>query len=420
MDELNDFREEVKGVDLESPFFHGDAYEQLKTVIRTNKDRLPHLEIRDPHILIRTEPDMDVWKIWIPEPLTGELIAEAHNPPLASHPGIAKTVEHLRRYFFWPRMSTQIRDFISNCSTCKETKSPNQTLRPPMGAQILVEHPWQFLYTDLLGPYPRSKAGNSYILVVLDKFSKFVLLKPLKRATAQEIVKFLESEVFHVFGVPKTLFSDNGVQYRSKELKSLLEKYGIGHMTTATHAPQANASERVNQSILAAIRAYIESDQTMWDANLSSIASALRNRVHDSTGFTPYYVVFGQHFIQHGSVHKILQRLNDLPASTVEILPPSDFRETIHQQVKLNLESAQKRHENTYNTRCRSSEFRPGQEVYHRAFFQSNFKKNFNAKLAKKWIPARIVSRVGSSMYVLEDRQGEPITMTYHAKDLRV
>lgn len=85
-----------------------------------------------------------------------------------------------------------------------------------MEQQIATERPFQFLYTDLLGPYPRSKRGNTHILVVLDKFSKFVFLRPIRTATAKEIVGFLTEQVFCLFGVPETIYSDNDVQYKSR------------------------------------------------------------------------------------------------------------------------------------------------------------------------------------------------------------
>lgn len=72
-----------------------------------------------------------------------------------------------------------------------------------------------------------------------------------------------------------------------------------------------------------------------------------------------------------------------------------------------------------YNGRSREVSFKPGQEVFIRSFRQSDFSKNFNAKLGKQWTPARILSRKGTSLYKIEDRQGKPLKVLYHAKDIR-
>lgn len=84
-----------------------------------------------------------------------------------------------------------------------------------------------------------------------------------------------------------------------------------------------------------------------------------------------------------------------------------------------NLRRAHEVHERVYNKRARFVEFRPGQEVFRRNFVQSNFANNFNAKLAKKFLKCRIVKKVGTALYEIEDMQGKKIAARYHAKDLK-
>lgn len=288
-----------------------------------------------------------------------------------------------------------------------------------MGRQIVAERPFQRIYTDLLGPYPRSKKGNVHLLVVLDQFSKFPLLQPLKKATAKEVVEYLEQHVFHVFGVPESVYSDNGVQYRSKEFARLLHEYGVEHITSATHTPQANASERVNRSILAAIRSYLGVDQSEWDQNISAIAGALRCSKHSSTKQSPYYTLFGYHMSQHGHTYDLLRKLHALSATDIEVVSPRTFQELAHDDVRQNLRAAHEVHERTYNTRCRSVTYQPGQEVFRRNHQLSNFASGFNAKLGKQWVKARITERVGNVMYKLENMDGTALPIPYHAKDIR-
>ena len=71
-----------------------------------------------------------------------------------------KTLELLKRNFFWPGMVKDIRTFVRSCETCKTTKHPNFVMKPEMGKQIVTTRPFQRLYIDILGPYPRSKSGH--------------------------------------------------------------------------------------------------------------------------------------------------------------------------------------------------------------------------------------------------------------------
>lgn len=423
---IDELETQALEIDLNAGEFKSDEYLELLERVKANGDRLPDLSVVEEKVYIRTEPnrsqdvsDRTCWKLWVPSELTRGLIAKAHDPPLAAHGGTVKTIDRLKRWFYWPAMSVQVRNFVSSCVTCKETKAPNVTLRPLMGQQVEVEAPWQRLYIDLLGPYPRSKSGNVSLLIVLDQFSKFVLLKPIRKADALTIVRFLESDVFQMFGVPEAILTDNGVQFLSKEFKSLVDTNGVSHMRTATHSPQANASERVNRSILAAIRAYVGDNQQNWDVHVGAIASALRNSVHESIGYSPHFVVFGRQQIQHGSAYALLKNLNGLPMTDTVALPPHDFQDVLRQQIQDRLHRAHNKHEATYNTRSKFVSYVPGQEVFRRNFTQSDFAKNYNAKLAKKFVKCRVVRKIGTVMYELEDTQGNAISMKYHAKDLR-
>lgn len=53
---------------------------------------------------------------------------------------------------------------------------------------------FQLIFDDLLGPYPRSTIGKQYLLVVLDWFTKYVLIYPIAKATSKAIVKFIENQ----------------------------------------------------------------------------------------------------------------------------------------------------------------------------------------------------------------------------------
>lgn len=413
-------------VDLESVEFDSEEYKKLRTDVEKNCKQLPDVEIRGRHVYRRTLPrsgdlvaDQNCWKLWIPSTLTNNLVESAHSSLLSAHRGVAKTFDLLRRSFFWPGMAAQVYSFVTGCVVCKETKAPNQTLRPLMGQQMPTERSWQKIYTDLLGPYPRSKLGNTMLLIVLDHFSKFVLLKPLRKANSGAIVSYLEDYVFHTFGTPESIVSDNGVQYVSKDFADCLKRYGIRHIRTAIHAPQSNASERVNRSILAAIRTTLGTDQRDWDKNISAISAAFRNSVHEATGFSPYYILFGQHMAQHGSVYTLSRLLGTLPVGDIEVLPSVEMREIVRRKVTKNLADAYDRNKKTYDRRSREVSFQPGQEVFRRVFAQSNFQQNFNAKLGKQWLKARIARRIGNNMYQLEDQNGKPISSTYHAKDLK-
>ena len=286
-----------------------------------------------------------------------------------------------------------------------------------MGEETITERPFQKIYIDFLGPYPTSRSGNAYIFIVLDHLTKYVLLKSLRKATTTNIIKFLSSEVFYKFGVPEVVHSDNGSQFRSKEFKEFLDGFGVHHMKVGVYAPQSNASERVNQSVIAAIRTYLDKDHRDWDKFLPEIECSLRSSVHSSTKCTPYFALFGMNMMTHGSAYNIARKLNGLNESELNILPLSTKLELIREKIKNNIHVAYEKNQKTYNTRTKIVNYRPGQEVFRKNFILSDSSKNFSAKLSKKYLPARIVKRIGNVLYELEDLKGKSLGI-YHAKHI--
>lgn len=315
-------------------------------------------------------------------------------------------------------MNAQIREYVRRCETCKEAKANYRNMQQPMEANVSFERPFQKVYVDFLGPYVRSKANNSYIFIVLDHFTKYVLLKPMSKATSRNVIKFLMDDVFHKFGVPEVLMSDNGQQFVGKDFTNFLESYGVKQFKTGVYSPQANQSERVNQSILSAIRSYLKDDQRDWDQNLSSIECALRSSVHSSIGMTPYFALFGTNMVTHGSVYRLAKQLECMSDPDFSALPKSSKLELVRNEVKKNLQKSYLDRSRKYNIRTRKVRFLPGQEVYHRNHQSSDFSKNINAKLCKKFVKCRIVRAVGNVLYEIEDLKGKSLGV-YHVRDLK-
>ncbi|KAM8718225.1 hypothetical protein ACLKA7_000927 [Drosophila subpalustris] len=134
----------------------------------------------------------------------------------------------------------------------------------------------------------------------------------MKEASAADVVNFLVHEVFFKFGVPEVIHSDNGRQFISKSFEAMIKAFGITHLRTPVYSPQSNAAERVNRSVLSAIRTYLEQDHREWDAYLPEVEVSIRNAVHTATGVTPFFAVFGQHMYLNGASYKLARKLRSL------------------------------------------------------------------------------------------------------------
>lgn len=395
-------------IDLNSPHFEDIEYQKLRTTISENEARYPDIKVVGKYVYIRTkhysgeaQQEENSWKLW-------KLIQKAHSSAVSIHGGMQKTLELIRRHLYWPGMVTDVRTFVGQCDKCKETKAPNIPLKPEMGQLTVSIRPFQRLYIDILGPYPRSKSGNIGLLIVLDQLSKFHWICPLRKFSSSSIQNFLLTQIFHTYGVPEIIISDNGSQFRSNDFNAFLTKLGISHVFAALYSPQSNASERVNRSIIAGIRSFLKNDQRLWDENISAISCSLRNSYHKIIKCSPYHALFGIDMITHGSSYQLLLKLK-LLNEPVYPLAKDDQLTIMRRDIRKNIQEAYETSKNRYDLRTRPNSFKVGQEVFRRNFSQSNLEKRYNAKMAPVFIKSRIREKIGSHYYILEDLSGKII-----------
>lgn len=411
-------------IDLEAQSFQSEEYLELLKHIEQFKSSLPDVVTRDGIAYKRVKfytgdisQETDCWKLWVPEGLRESVMENHHVPPNCSHGGYLKTLNRIRQSFFWPSMAAQIKLYVDRCEMCKAIKAPNKSLRPEMGKAFLVDRPFQHVYIDFLGPYPKTKEGHLYIFILLDQLTKYPLIKTMSKATSSNVVKFL-NEIFSMFGVPESILSDNGSQFCSVLFKDFLKSLGINHLKTAFYAPQSNASERVNRMILSSIRAYIdECSHSKWNENLPGIMSSIRSGVHSAIGTTPYQALFGQPMILHSSSYKILRKLKALQDPEIEVENQSDKLQMLRMNIKKNIEKAHEKYVRQYNTRASVRTFNPGQEVMRRNTILSNAGDKISKKFAKQFIKCRVRRVVSKNMYELEDMTGREKGI-FHGKDI--
>lgn len=413
------YSDDVDEISLEDAAFTSPQYLELVKKVEKLSDK-SNLLVKNGKVFIKAVNNVKdpKFRLYVPQELITDLMISNHDSPSAAHLGIEKTHEKLSRLYYWPGMFKSVHDYVNSCHVCKSSKSPNFATRPPMGSFELPTMPFQRIFIDFLGPYPRSKSGYSHIMVILDHLTKFVFIEPIRAATAKIAVNVLEKQIFNIFGIPEYVVSDNGSQFISALFESFLSKLGIKHIFTPKYSPQSNSSERTNRNILAAVRSYLEQDHTDWDKNINEIGGALRSAVHSSIGCSPYYALFGRNMIRHGGNYKLLRELDCLDSTEVEIIDKNVHFEKIRHDISIQLKIASEKHEHSYNLRSKNRSFDIGQVVYVRNFAQSDASKRFSAKLSPKFLKAKIVEKIGKVAYRCVDDKEHNIGV-YHTKDIR-
>jgi hypothetical protein len=361
------------------------------------------------------------WKEVVPEELRNEVISDHHSAPTAGHLGIHKTYLRLALCYFWPHMHADVASLVSKCSVCLAVKAPNHATLGEMGRPKQCSRPFQMISIDFIGPLPRSRKQNTFLFVVVCCFSKYSMMFPLRKATADAVIKILEDEWFLVHGVPQTVLLDNGSQFISNSLNNLFRHYKVPNVFfTAKYSPQVNTVERYNKTILTCITSFIENDHRSWDTKLRKIQFAMNNSVNESTGYTPTFIVHGRELVTCGS-HYVNPNLDD----EIIFLPRDIYCDNIgylasvFSEVQASLYDAFIKNTSRYNLRRKRAEFNINDTVWKRTFYQSDKDNYFSKKLAPKFIKCKVIDKKSPLIYRLEDMSGNDLGL-WHIKDLKL
>ena len=190
----------------------------------TNSDgKNPCIFYRDGVLMRSYHPpnlsDNDAWstvtQVVLPNTVRESVIELAHDG-LAGHLGEKKTYKKILNDFFWPGMKKQVSDHIKRCHVCQVVGKPNKVIPPaPLHPIPVVSDPFEKVVVDCVGPLPRTKKGNQYLLTVMCSAIRYPEAFPLRDIKAKHIVKSL-LQLFTRVAIPKVLQTDQGSNFTSE------------------------------------------------------------------------------------------------------------------------------------------------------------------------------------------------------------
>lgn len=211
------------------------------------------------------------------------------------HFGFEKTLQRVKSLFWFPKMRKFVRKYVSACLECAHHKVPSGAKEGMLHPIPKIDVPLHTLHADHLGPFPRSRHGNMYILVIVDSFTKYVYLAAVRSTKSKASIKVFKN-FFSLFGSPSRLITDRGTSFTSKRFKSFINSVGVKHILNSVATPRANGQvERYNRTILASLGSMTHGkDSKTWDSFLPDVQLGINTTVHDVTKRTPNELLFGR------------------------------------------------------------------------------------------------------------------------------
>ena len=293
------------------------------------------------------------------------------------HLGRDRTLELLRDRYFWPGMTKEASDYVAHCERCIRRKIPPN--RAPL-INISSSFPLELVCIDYLS-LESCKGGIEDILVVTDHFTKYAQAYPTKGQQATTVAKVLYDNFFMHYGFPAKLHSDQGRQFEGKVIAALCDLAGIEKTRTSPYHPMGNGlTERFNRTLINMLGTLDPDQKSDWKKYIPSLVHAYNCTRHDSTGFSPYELMFNRQ--PRLPVDLLLG--SEPPQSSIAY---SSFVDSMKQRLKYSYDlasqrskDAQKSQKRIYDLRTRGNVLYPGDRILVRQVaFQGKH------KIADKW-----------------------------------
>ena len=146
---------------------------------------------------------------------------------------------------------------------------------------------------DCIGPLPKTKSGNRYLLTIMCASSRFPEAIPLRAMSTKKVVESM-TNFFVKVGLPKVIQTDRRTNFISNLFKRVIGQLGTKHIISSPyHLQSQSALERFHATLKSMLRAHCTERQNDWDKELPFIILAIRDSVQEALGYSPSELVYG-------------------------------------------------------------------------------------------------------------------------------
>ncbi|UYV81129.1 hypothetical protein LAZ67_20000122 [Cordylochernes scorpioides] len=381
-----------------------DFIENIKENLSGNKRSITQNFKEENGCLYKKNPNPEgrAWLLVVPKKRRKEVMSEYHNHMLNGHLGVARTTYRLKNKYYWPSMLKDVSEFVKTCHLCQSRKGSNHLPSGLLQPIPPANYPFERIGIDFVGPLPSTKRRRKWIIVLTDYYTKYAETKAVSEATVKEVSTFLIEHIILRHGAPRFLISDRGSQFTSNLMKEVMKMCKVKHCFTTSYHPQTNGlTERLNRTLINMISMYVNTDQKNWDEILPFITHAYNTTIQETTGYSPFFLLFGR---------EPMSLLDDENIPTDSNM--DDYDEYIEnyldkiartrQVVINNTEKTQERMKRNYDKKHNEKIYEPGHLV---AVWTPVRKIGKCEKLLRKYFgPYRILKKLSNVNYLIEPK----------------
>ena len=217
-----------------------------------------------------------------------------HYNELGGHMGASKTYANAKRFYYWPGMFDWICVLTADCLACQNIKpKPKHLNKVPLEEWQGDTAPFCGIYIDHKGLLHPPSNRNTHCLLVIDSFSRFIMVYPVTDTGAQATIAAVEKWILH-FGIPQSIIHDRGTAFLNTDFVNWVKDLGGTLRTRTAHSPWTNGKVQTqNQHNALYWRSFLNNAGTNWAPLAPNFAFADNSGFNYTTGKTPYEIVFG-------------------------------------------------------------------------------------------------------------------------------
>ena len=250
-------------------------------------------QINKDGLLVKTG-DNNTQRVVVPESLKAFVIGIHHNTPLHAHQGQKRLYQMITSKYYWPSQRKDIARWVKSCLVCAKRKTPRPVTQG-LTESSLAQYPFQIVGIDLVGKCLETSRGYTWILTIVDHFSRWPIAIPIPDRKASTIARALYEHLICEYGIPTKILSDQGKELIGEALKLVYDRWGIKRVQTGGYNPQANgACERFHRWLHVTMTQLFDRKSPDWDEYLPALLFAYRVSVNDATGYSPYMLTRGR------------------------------------------------------------------------------------------------------------------------------
>jgi len=361
------------------------------------------LEIQDGVLYKRWEtPNLKdtIIQLIVPRIRIRQILEEAHDSPSGGHFGINKTLEKIRKRFYWASCKQDVEEWCKSCKICLAKRGPSGKGKSPLQVYN-VGAPFERVQMDVLGPLPLTISGNKYLLVVVDCFTKWVEAFPLKNIRAKTVAETFLNQVVSRHGVPLEVHTDQGRNFESRVFHELSSALGIKKTRASALHPQSDGQvERQHQTILNYLAKFVSENQKDWDRWIPMCLLAYRSSKHEITGVTPAELYFARDLRLPMDLLRGNPPGKREPSTTIDCINRVRKKlEDLHEIVRKRVDIKSSQTKTWYDQKARKIQFNVGQKVW---LYNPRRMKGRAPKLQSSWEgPYFIVKKLNDVVYCI-------------------